>query len=177
MRPASLTVFLLLTLALTARADACSCAPFKGTPREVAQAALDSADAVFVAKLRRTVVAPDPQESRMLVEDALFVVVEVIKGDLLLGQPVHVHQVVSDGSCGMSSTNDPVTWEDVVQPATEGSPGIVMPATFSKEWLIYAHGAEPYQLSSCSRSAPLNMGGEEELKLLRELVGDVPAKR
>jgi hypothetical protein len=160
----------LFLLALVSRADACSCELYKGTPREQVQGALDRADAVFVARLRHSVVNPDPLEPRVLVEDAMFVVLEVIKGDLFLAQPVHINQMVSGGTCGTSSTNDPPLWMEIIQTTGNPDDSLEMPATFSKEWLIYAHGAEPWELSQCSRSVPMNHGGDEELKLLRELV-------
>ena len=41
-------------------------------------------------------------------EDAQFVVIEVLKGPLFLGQPVRVKGYIGSGSCDVSSTNDPV---------------------------------------------------------------------
>ena len=157
-------------IALATRADACSCALYKGTPLEQVEHALYEADAVFVAKLRHSVVNPDPEEPRTLVEDAMFVVVEVIKGDLLLAQPIRIHQMVSAGACGMSSTNDPPHVMELIQTTGNPDDSVEMPATYSREWLIYAHGAEPWVLSMCSRSSPMNLGGEEDLGILRELV-------
>lgn len=159
-----------LMVALVTRAEACSCALYKGTPLEQVEQALYEADAVFVAKLRHSVVNPDPEEPLTLVEDAMFVVVEVIKGHLLLAQPIRIHQMVSAGTCGMSSTNDPPHMIEIIQTTGNPDDSIEMPVTYSKEWLIYASGAEPWVLSMCGRSAPMSHGGEEELKMLRELV-------
>ena len=160
----------LLMVALVSRADACSCALYKGTPLEQVEQALYDADAVFVAKLRHSVVNPDPEDPLTLVEDAMFVVVEVIKGHLLLAQPIRIHQMVSAGTCGMSSTNDPPHVMEVIQTTGNPDDSVEMPVAYSREWLIYAHGAEPWVLSMCGRSSPMNLGGEEDLRILRELV-------
>jgi len=141
-----------------------------GTRLEQVEQALYDADAVFVARLRHSTVNPDPEDPLTLVEDAMFVVTEVIKGHLLLAQPIRIHQMVSGGTCGMSSTNDPPHVMDFFQTTGNPDDSVEVPATFSREWLIYAEGAEPWTLNQCTRSAPMNLGGEEDLKLLRELV-------
>ena len=157
-------------VAFVSRADACSCALYKGTPLEQVEQALNEADAVVVARLRHSVVNPDPEEPLTLVEDAMFVVVEVIKGHLLLAQPIRIHQMVSAGTCGMSSMNDPPHVMEIIQTTGNPDDSVEMPVTYSREWLIYAHGAEPWVLSMCGRSTPMNLGGKEELEMLRELV-------
>ena len=167
----------LLMLSLAPRADACSCRMYQGTQLEQVEQALWDADAVFVARLRHSTVNPDPEDPLTLVEDAMFVVVEVIKGHLLLGQPIRIHQMVSGGTCGMSSTNDPPHFMESIQTTGDPDDSIEMPMTLSKEWLIYAEGAEPWGLNHCTRTAPMNLGGEEDLKLLRELVHKSDTRR
>ena len=48
------------------------------------------------------------------------------------------------------------------------------PAKFSKDWLIYSDGPGPYELSMCTRTVPLNMGGDKDLPILREFVKHPP---
>lgn len=55
----------------------------------------------------------------------------------------------------------------------ETSGGPSMPAAISKEWLIYGHGSEPYELSLCDRSMPLSHRGSPDLLYLRALLGKV----
>jgi hypothetical protein len=74
----------------------------------------------------------------------------------------------------LRSTNKPVWMETIVKPAVGAEDGISGPAEFSKDWLIYGDGPGPYELSQCSRSAPLNVGGAKDLKLLREFIKHPP---
>src|SRR5690349_24534984 len=92
----------LVLLALSARADACSCALQQGTLEEQVAQSLSDAHAVFVARLVHSALKPNRRQ-RHVYEDAQFEVLEVFKGDLRRGQAVRVHQAVSAGSCGRSS--------------------------------------------------------------------------
>jgi hypothetical protein len=145
-------------------ADACSCVLPTGTPPEQVQQAFDEAAAVFVARLKRSALKPDHRNRREVAEDAQFEVVEVFKGALEVGQVVRVYQVLSAGSCGQSSTNDP-PW----MYAASKAGGEQLPVKFSKEWLIYSSG-EPVELGRCTRSSPLNMEGGRDVKILRGLL-------
>jgi hypothetical protein len=156
---------------LASRAEACSCVMLKGTAEEQVTQSRAEADAVFVARLVRSALKPGLGEHRVVVEDAQFEVLEIFKGGLNKGQIVRVYQVVSGGSCGRSSTNDPPWVYSMNAPGEEE-----LPAKVSKEWLIFAYGPEPYELSQCSRSNPMNLDGGKDAKLLRKLAKKASAR-
>ncbi len=165
---------LALVMAIAPRAEACSCGMHQGTREEQVLEALNDAEVVFVARLRTSTLSPDKEYPDMIHEDAQFVIIEVLKGPLFLGQPILVQQNVSDGTCGRSSTNDPVWSETLVIPATEYDEGVIEPTVFSKVWLIYSDGPGPYMLHQCSRTTPLDVEGEADLKILRAFVKPPP---
>jgi hypothetical protein len=156
--------FLILSFFLVAapRSEACSCVALKGTQEEQVKQSLVDADVVFVARLTRSSVGPDRERRKVVAESAHFEVLEVFKGQLRVGQMIRVEQIISAGTCGQSSTNDP-PWL-FRQKNPDAGPE---PLKFSKKWLIYAYGNEPFELSRCTRSAPSNVGGAEDVKLLR----------
>jgi hypothetical protein len=117
---------------------------------------------VFVARLRTSTLSPDKEYPDLIHEDALFVIIEVLKGPLFLGQPILVQQNVSGGTCGLSSQNDPVWIEALVKPETEHEEGVMEPTVSSKDWLIYSDGPGLYTLHQCSRTTPLSIGGPLE---------------
>jgi hypothetical protein len=168
-----LAVFAVL---LTPRAEACSCELHKGTRAEQVLEALNDYGVVFVARLRFSTLTPDKIYPTMTYEDAQFVVLEVFKGPLFLGQPILVKGYIGSGACAVSSTNDPVWIEDVLKAAEGDDDGVIEPAKFSKEWLIYSDGRGPYELSMCSRTMPLNMGGDKDLPILREYIRHPPKR-
>lgn len=160
-----ITLTAVLTVGLSAgRAEACSCVQLPGIPAEQVERSLADAQAVFVARLTRSSLGPDRDKRKLVVETAHFEVLEVFKGALRVGQTIIVNQVVSAGSCGQSSVNDP-PWM-LAQKKAGAAPE---PVKVSKEWLIYGYGGEPFELSRCTRSAPLNAGGEDDVKALRAL--------
>ncbi len=163
-------LLLSLVLAIPARADACSCVALQGSDVEQIEQSLNEADTVFVARLKRSSLKPDRRERRSVAEDAWFEVVEVFKGPLRVGQAVHVYQLLGASACAQSSTNDP-PW---LYRAEKG--GDVEPIKVSKEWLVYSRGSEPFELSRCTRSAPMSAGGGEDVKVLRHLLKKVSAK-
>jgi hypothetical protein len=83
---------------------------------------------------------------------------------------------IGSGACAVSSTNDPVWIENVLKAAEGDDDGVIEPAKFSKEWLIYSDGPGPYELSMCSRTMPLNMGGDKDLPILREYIRHPPKR-
>lgn len=150
-------------LLLSTRAEACSCVALHGTDAEQIEQSLNDADTVFVARVKRSSLKPDRRERRSVAEDAQLEVVEVFKGPLRVGQIIRVYQVLNASACAQSSTNDP-PW---LYRAEKG--GDVEPIKVSREWLVYSRGAEPLELSRCTRSAPMSAGGEEDVKALRHL--------
>jgi hypothetical protein len=151
---------------LATSATACSCILLTGSPAEQVQQSFDDAEAVFVAKLKRSALRPRSRSSGHgleVVEDAQFEVIEVFKGALEVGQVIRVYQVLNAGSCAQSSTNDPPWMYAASKPG-----GVQLPVKFSKDWLIYSNGA-PFELSRCSRSSPMNVEGGQDVKILRGL--------
>jgi len=146
----------------------------KSTRAQEVQEALSGADSVFVARLRYSTLTPDTTYPSMIIEDAEFEIMEVFKGELKPGQLILVHQIVSGGSCAMSSTNDP-PWLMNLEKG-EGEELVDVPVTFSKEWLIYAYGPEPYELGRCSRTMPLDVEGNQDVEVLRRLFKTVTKK-
>jgi hypothetical protein len=164
MRP-RLFLFLVISWLAVPYAKACSCVPLKGTQAEQVEQSFADAGAVFVAKLTRSSVGPDRDRRKVVAETAHFEVLEVFKGPLRIGQTIRVEQILSAGTCGQSSTNDP-PWL-----FAQKNPGSAPePLKISRKWLIYAYGNEPFELSRCTRSAPLNVGGGDDVKVLRALL-------
>jgi hypothetical protein len=171
-----LRLLAVLALIFAPRVEACSCVLHKGTRDEQVLEALNDYGVVFVARLRSSTHTPDKIYAVMTYEDAQFVVIEVLKGPLFLGQPIRVQGYIGSGSCAVSSTNDPMWIEEVLKAAENGEGGVSQPAKFSKEWLIYADGPGPYELNMCSRTIALNMGGDKDLKILREFIKRPPKR-
>lgn len=165
------TVLMMLIAVISPTAFACSCPPKRESNLGVVQEALNDADWVFVAKIREVRQydheqhgpAPDPHFIS-LTEEVRFVVLEVFKGDLFVGQPALIRQELQPGRCAMSARNDPVWIEEIVAPEE------AMPARISDTWLVYASGPEPFQLDSCARTVPVDFpDAKQDLGFLREL--------
>lgn len=157
-------ILLALLLVVSVRANACSCIALQGADIEQIEQSLDEADTVFVARLKRSSLKPDRRDRRSVAEDAQFEVIEVFKGPLRVGQIIRVYQVLNGGGCAQSSRNDP-PW--LYRTEKDGD---VKPIKVSKEWLVYSRGNGPLELSRCTRSAPLNAGGDADVKVLRQLL-------
>lgn len=157
-----------ILLAIFGRAEACSCRRDSADEQAQIKRALEEARAVFVAQLTSVKQTPVPDAPRYVIEDAEFVVLEVLKGNVVAGQKVRIRSELGPGPCGRSARNDP-SWLDQIEQPGESS----QPATISKGWLIYGHGSEPYELSRCDRSMPLSHRGSLDLQYLRVLLGKV----
>jgi hypothetical protein len=158
-----------MALALTVmsgHADACSCALDSSAEEVQINHAFDDTRVIVVASLVSAKQTSVPDAPNYLTEDAEFVVSEVLKGDVVPGQKIRIRSHLGSGSCGRSAQNNPVWLEEIKAP---GEP--TKPASISKKWLIYGHGSEPYELSLCDRSSPLNVRGASDLKYLRTLPG------
>lgn len=152
-------------------ASACSCMLRRGTEHEQIAIAFGESGNVFVAKLVTSQISPDSNvpSGKYSTEDAIFEVVEVLKGNYKVGDSIHIQSSMGPGSCGISSRNNPV-W--MLQAERQGPKVIETPLHFSAEWLIYVigGGTEPIELSLCERSSPLNLRGGRDLKYLRQIV-------
>jgi hypothetical protein len=161
---------------LHSKAFACSCVMPKGSEKQQVASALRSASEVLIAKVQSVKHSPIPGDTsgKYITEEAVFIVIEVLKGEKRRGDQVAIKSSIGPGPCGRSARNDP-PWLDVV---SEKVPRSVAPAKISDTWLIYGEGAEPYELSHCSRSSPLEVEGVRQrdveavrdLKILRRLV-------
>ncbi len=141
----------MFSFAPIAPAMACNAPPPRGTDAEQAQAAYDGADFVFVAKLRSRSLTLPLSPLEWLHERAQLVVLEVFKGDLLVGQPVVFYTDVQN--CGVSLVNDPM-WAV----SFDVAPELERPVPFSDTWLFYVVGREPFSVSINNyRSKPVNL--------------------
>lgn len=157
-------------------ADACSCALYGTlTEQEQIERAFTEADTVIVARVESTKHSLNPNDPTGLhiVEAASFVVLVVLKGAYKVGGRVAIESAIGGGSCGRSARNDPTWLEEVT---TDVDPSVVTSAVVSDEWLIYATGAEPFKLSHCDRSFPMNLRGGSDAEYLREWLKE-PGRR
>jgi hypothetical protein len=157
---------LAICLMATAKAQACSCVgPGDLSEEEQIEKEFSEADAVVIARVvmvKQSLVAEDHSGVHRI-EDAQFVVAEILKGSHKMGETIHVRSNLGGGTCGRSARNDP-PWLEI---ASETVPSASSVAVLSDEWLIYAHGSQPYELSNCSRSFPMNLRGGEDADYLR----------
>ena len=145
---------LVVLVAMAQPTRACSCA-LGGT----AATEFQSASAVFFAE---TISSRRVADSRgKLVESAQLKVVESWKGPHRIGDIVEVRSKVGDGACGKSVINDP-PWLDLVDQARKPRA-----PKLSGQWVIYAFGTAPYEISLCSRSRPIEAGGKDERREIR----------
>jgi hypothetical protein len=151
----------LILVGTIGRSEACSCAAAAGDEAEQIRREFAGARIVVVARLVSISQKALPESPHYRLEDAEFVVVQVLKGDVAVGQKVRVRSDLGPGLCGRSAQNDPM-W--LAGPDAG-------PVATSTEWLIYGHGSEPYELSNCDRSMPLNVRGSEDLQQLRTFLG------
>jgi hypothetical protein len=145
---------LVVLLAMAQPTRACSCA-LGGT----AATEFQSASAVFFAKTITSQRAADSQGR--LVERAQLKVLESWKGRHRVGEIVEIRSNVGDGACGKSVINDPPWLELVDRTRKPRAPKL------SGRWVIYAYGTAPYEISLCSRSRPIEAGGEDERREIR----------
>jgi hypothetical protein len=163
MKKKHLSLAIVASLLATANANACSCAlPGKLSDDQQIDQEFRGAKAVFVAKVVSIKQMPEDSTGRYIVEDAEFVVLEVLKGAMKARDTVRIKSHIGPGPCGRSARNNP-PWLVL---AEKGEADKI--ATFSDEWLIYARGSEPYELSYCDRSFPMNFRGKLDVDYLRK---------
>ena len=161
-----LTELSVLLLALLAnQALACSCAPRPST-----QSALDAAAFVVVADAVSSEQHPafDDPKFTTVTEHATFRIVETLKGSQRPGDLLHVRSTIGIGACGVSARNSPVWLEEL-------KTGKTVAPQLSGRWLIYARANEgseatAIELSLCGSSAPMEAGGEGDVRRLRRLL-------
>jgi len=142
---------------LTTSALACSFSP----PPPPTQA-LAEASAVFIGRVVSVRHEPYRDDTgkiypRFTIEYATMRVIKTWKG-ATVGEIVRFRTEIGPGPCGVSSVNSP-TWVIEKNPHT----GKESSAKFSREWLVYTNGNQPYELSMSSRSLPLNHVSHSEL--------------
>lgn len=132
-------------------AMACSCAMPKAVSFELAEStAVFRGRAIVVA---HSPVGGDPQWHQ-ITEVATLEVLEVWKGDFKVGDHVQIRSSIGSGQCGRPVTNDPPSIEQVQ------SDGKVQPAKISGEWVIFARGHQPFEISLCSLSEPIETAAD-----------------
>jgi hypothetical protein len=164
----NLAVFacLLAVAGASSAVQACSC------PIETPEKAFQSAAAVFVAKLTtaRFVPQPDMTEYQYGTETASFIIEKSLKGPQRAGAVVTFETEIGVGLCGKSARNTP-PWLEHLDVTT----GTSTPATFEPVWLLFVQGEQPYSLSLCSRSSPLQVQGASDLERIQKLLLPRPA--
>lgn len=145
-------------LVVTVPVEACSC-PMPGSVRE----ALAKATVVFRGSAVSVSVDQNPIGTNTVrtyvTERATVQVLEVWKGSLKVGDRVSVESSVGVGACGRSLTNSPSSIDEVLPG------GEIAPMKLSGEWIIFADGEQPFQVSLCSLSRPIEAAGGLETEL------------
>lgn len=146
----------------SAAAVACSCGK-----AEIAEA-LDQATDVVVARLVSATQTPAVEDAsgKYVVEYASFDVIETIKGSRRVAEKIQIRSEIGPGPCGRSARNSPMWLEDASSTPSDAPKAV----SISDTWLIYGYGREPYELSACSRSLPIELVDKNELERLRQLV-------
>jgi hypothetical protein len=147
--------------AVSATAIACSCRNV-----EVSEA-LEESTTVVVARVVSTHQIPMPTDAsgKFIVEEAAFEVMEPIKGAKKIGDRIQIRSEIGPGPCGRSARNSPA-WLEEFAPSSN----VPKPFPISDIWLIFAYGNEPYELSMCTRSSPMNVRGAGDLEIVRKLI-------
>lgn len=107
-----------------------------------------------------------PQQSP-IVEDDVFRVIMAFKGTLKPGEIFRVRSVIyPDGACGLSARNSPAWLYE-----RKGHP-----LRLSGIWVIYGGKKQPFTLSGCGPSKPIEAGGIEDLYRLVQLTDESKGK-
>lgn len=152
-----LVVLLALSCAIPlAGAFGCSCASPKST-----RDAFDEANVVVLGQAIAIKQHPSGASRQSpIVEDDVFRVILAFKGALRPGEVFRVRSVIyAAGGCGLSARNSPV-WLY----RRKG-----LPLRLSGIWVIYGGGKQPFTLSGCGSSKPIEAGGIEDLYKLVQL--------
>jgi hypothetical protein len=155
------TLWMLPPMVSTA-AIACSC------DKVELSEALEQSTTAVVARVVSThqMAVPEDPSGKYIVEDASFEVIESIKGTKKVGDRIQIRSEIGPGPCGRSARNSPIWLEEAAVPASD------VPKAFpiSETWLIFGYGNEPYELSMCTRSSPMNVHGADDLEIVRKLI-------
>ena len=149
-------LFLILTATLGSRAVACSCAPPQG-----AEVSVRAANAVVLAE----VVSSEQHRNATdtIVENVVFRVIETFKGTPAPGSLLRTQSTLGPaGPCGISVKNSPVWLESTEE-------GKQVPTQLGGRWVIYVPDRQPFELSMCGPSVPVEAGGSGVLRELRAL--------
>lgn len=147
----------------TAESFACSC------PELSVQETLQQTTVVFMGRVQKKERQSQKYNGKIVsghhVEDVVFKVIKIWKG-AKPGQTVRMHSEIGPGACGMSVYNDPPVVIELDPRTRKGKPMAI-----SDEWLVYGFGKEPYELSMCLRSWPINFRpAKHDMDVLDSLV-------
>jgi hypothetical protein len=155
---ARVATLLLLVLAVIHGSDAvaCSCAPPESVESSVRRASI-----VVLAEVVSSV--QHRSASDAVTEDVTFRVIKTFKGTLKPGSLLRTQSNLGPaGPCGVSVKNSPVWLEFLVKDKPTPTP-------LAGRWVIYAPEKQPFELSMCGPSVPMEAGGGDVLRQLRAL--------
>ena len=140
----------------------CSCAYPKSTKDAFDEAKFVVLGEAVATKQHR----PDPSKPSFIVEDDVFRVILAFKGGLRPGELFRVRSVIyPEGGCGLSAKNSPVWLYE-----RKGHP-----LRLSGIWVIYG-GTQPFSLTECGPSKPIEAGGIMDLYKLVQLTKEANGK-
>lgn len=134
----------------------CSCAPPKTAKEAFEEAQVVVLGEAITIRQHRS---GAPQQS-ILVEDDVFRVILAFKGGLRPGDLFRVRSLIYQaGGCGLSAKNSPVWLYE-----KKGHP-----LHLSGIWVVYGGKQQPFTLTGCGPSKPLEAGGLGDLQDLAQL--------
>lgn len=141
----------------------CSCAPPKST-----EEAFKEAEVVVLGEAISITHQPsEASPQSVIVEDDVFRVILAFKGNLKPGDLFRVRSVIyRAGGCGLSAENSPVWIYE-----RNGHP-----VHLSGIWVVYGGKRQPFTLSGCGPSKPIEGGGLGDLQDLARLTDKPSAK-
>jgi hypothetical protein len=163
MRTLIFSIAFVVTL-IAGEAVACNC-----PPRTMVEEYREST-AVFLGKIVSVSQKPLKDKQRgatphFVVEYATMAVLKAWKGTKI-GQIVRLRSEIGPGPCGISCRNNP-PWLLETRPHSRKT----APAKVSDRWLVYGYNREPYELSLCSRSLPINIRpAQDDMTALDKIV-------
>ena len=139
---------LAMLAAVSVPALACSCIPSRGVTGD-----FDVATTVFLGEVISVermpstyFVGKSPSGAPNDLEIATFRVQRAWKGPHRPGDRITFRSIVSGGMCGQS-----------VGVVRSPDRAVSKPRANARIWLIYAYGKQPYELTFCSRSLPVDV--------------------
>lgn len=131
-------------------ASVCSCALPGPVRAEIAEATAVFRGLAIDVEQRPT---DGDATGRYVTERATLEVLEVWKGSFNVGDHVLIQSSFGPGQCGLPVRNSPVTIEE------DRPDGTSVPMKISGEWIVFARGEQPFEISICTLSQPIEGAG------------------